>query len=98
MEKSRFRNVPNKPSWLLRLNDILADLPRPELTSLPFLSRAAVKKGFGLKGRQPTQNMHAVGGFQIGKAFAVARYYARATSTLSPRSGTSAKPADITPL
>ena len=60
--------MPNKPSWLLRVNDILADLSRPELTSLPFLSRAAIETLFGLKRRQAIQIMHAIGGFQIGKA------------------------------
>ena len=65
--------MPNKPSWLLRVNDILADLARPELASVPFLSRAAIENLFGLKRRQSIQIMHAVGGFQIGKAFVVAR-------------------------
>jgi hypothetical protein len=55
---------------VLRVNDILTDLSRPELTSLPFLSRAAIEKLFGLKRRQAIQIMHAVGGFQIRKASA----------------------------
>ena len=65
--------MPNKPSWLLGVNDILADLARPELASVPFLSRAAIENLFGLKRRQSIQIMHAVGGFQLGTAFVVAR-------------------------
>ena len=47
--------MPDKPSWPLRVNDILTDLSRPELTSLPFLSRAAIEKHFGLQRRQAIQ-------------------------------------------
>lgn len=65
--------MPNKPSWLLRVNSILEDINGSEMASHPFLTRAAVEKLFGLKRRQAIELMHSVGGYQIGKAFVVAR-------------------------
>ena len=65
--------MPHQPSWLLRVNEILEDLSGPELSPIPFLSRAAIESLFRLRRRQAIHLMHAVGGFQVGKAFVVAR-------------------------
>ena len=59
--------MPNKPSWLLRVNAVFEDLSGLELTPLPSLSRAALEKLFGLQRRQAIQIMLPVGGFQIGR-------------------------------
>ena len=55
--------MPNKPSWLLRVNEILEDLGGEEMAAHPFLTRAAAEKPFGLKRRQAIQLMHSVGGY-----------------------------------
>jgi hypothetical protein len=65
--------VPNKPSWLLRVNEILEDLGGAEMAAHPFLTRAAVEKLFGLKRRQAIELMHSVEGYQIGKTLVVGR-------------------------
>jgi len=65
--------VPNKPSWLLRVNEILEDLIGPKMASHPFLTRAAVEELFGLKRRQAIELMHSVDGYRIGKTFVVGR-------------------------
>jgi hypothetical protein len=65
--------VPNQPSWLLRVNEILEDLGDAEMATHPFLTRAAVEKLFRLKRRQAIQLMHSVGGYQIGKTLVVGR-------------------------
>jgi len=65
--------VPNKPSWLLRVNEILEDLNGPQMAAHPFLTRAAVEELFGLKRRQAIELMHSVEGYRIGKAFVVGR-------------------------
>ena len=35
--------MPNKPSWLLRVNEILEALGGEEMAAHPFLTRAAVE-------------------------------------------------------
>ena len=65
--------MPNKPSWLLRVNEILEDLGGAEMAAHPFLTRGAVEKLFGLKRRQAIELMHSVGGYQIGKTLVVGR-------------------------
>ena len=65
--------MPNKPSWLLRVNEILEDLGGPEMAAHPFLTRAAVEKLFGLKRRQAIELMHSVEGYRIGKTLVVGR-------------------------
>ena len=58
--------MPNKPSWLLRVNEILEDLGGAEMAAHPFLTRGAVEKLFGLKRRQAIELMHSVGGYSFG--------------------------------
>ena len=65
--------MPSKPSWLLRVNGILEDLNKPDLASLPFLTRAAIERLFALKRRQAIRLMHSLEGYQVGKAFVVDR-------------------------
>ena len=65
--------MPNKPSWLLRVNEILEDLGGEEMAAHPFLTRAAVEKLFGLKRRQAIELMHSVAGYRIGKTLVVGR-------------------------
>ena len=65
--------MPNKPSWLLRVTQILKDLDREEMAAHPFLTRAAVEKLFGLKRRQAIELMHSVESYQIGKTLVVGR-------------------------
>jgi len=65
--------MPNKPSWLLRVNGILEDLNSEDMAVHPFLTRAAVEKLFGLKRRRAIELMHSVEGYQIGKTLVVNR-------------------------
>jgi|ERR1039458_4271380 hypothetical protein len=65
--------MPNKPSWLLRVNEVLEDLGGEEMATHPFLTRASVEKLFGLKRRQAIELMHSLAGYQIGKALVVSR-------------------------
>ena len=65
--------MPNKPSWLLRVNEILEDLNGPKMAAHPFLTRAAVEELFRLKRRQAIELMHSVQGYRIGKNFVVGR-------------------------
>ena len=65
--------MPSKPSWLLRVNEVLEDLGGEKMTTHPFLTRAAVEKLFGLKRRQAIELMHSVEGYQIGKTLVVGR-------------------------
>jgi len=55
--------VPNKPSWLLRVNEILEYLTSPQMAVHPFLTRAAVEELFRLKRRQAIELMHSVQGY-----------------------------------
>jgi hypothetical protein len=66
-------SMPNKPSWLLRVNEILEDLGGAEMAAHPFLTRASVEKLFGLKRRQAIELMHSVEGYQIGKTLVLGR-------------------------
>ena len=70
--------MPNKPSWLLRVDDILADLARPELASLPFPLRAAIETLFGLH-RRPVLQIMLVGARRL------ATYSSLGGSASSPR-------------
>ena len=65
--------MPSKPTWLLRVNEILEHLTGPKMAAHPFLTRAAVEKLFGLKRRQAIELMHSVEGYRIGKTFVVGR-------------------------
>ena len=65
--------MPNQPSWLLRVNEILEDLASDEMAAHPFLTRAAVEKLFALRRRQAIELMHSVEGYRIGKTLVVGR-------------------------
>jgi len=65
--------MPSKPSWLLRVNEILEDLTGPKMAAHPFLTRAAVEELFRLQRRQAIELMHSVQGYRIGKNFVVGR-------------------------
>ncbi len=63
--------MPDQPTWLERVPDILAELNEP--SSPPFLDRPAVELLFGLRRRQAITLMHRLGGYQVGKTFLVDR-------------------------
>lgn len=65
--------MPDQPSWLDRVSEILATLNEPELVSLPFLTRASIESLFCLRRRQAIKLMHKIGAYQIGKALAIDR-------------------------
>src|SRR5579883_124371 len=61
--------MPAKPSWLLRVPEILAEL---EPLAVPFLDRPTVERLFRVR-RRANQLMARFGGFQIGRTFLVDR-------------------------
>jgi hypothetical protein len=62
--------VPAKPTWLLRVPEILEVLNE---SPVPFLTRAAIESVFQLQRRQAIYLMRRLGGYQIGKALVVDR-------------------------
>lgn len=62
--------MPAKPSWFLRVPEILAEL---ESLTVPFLDRPTVERLFLVRRRRANQLMTQFGGFQIGRTFLVDR-------------------------
>ncbi len=58
--------MPAKPSWLLRIPDILDDL---RALSTPVVDRASFERLFGVRRRQSIELLHRFGGYQAGKTF-----------------------------
>jgi len=63
--------MPDQPSWIKRVPQILEQLKAPP--AHPFLDRAAIEALFGLKRRQAIELLHRFGGYQVGKTFLVPR-------------------------
>jgi hypothetical protein len=63
--------MPDQPSWIDRLPDILQSLQAPDAP--PFLDRPAIERLFGLRRRQSITLMRRLGGYQVGKTFLVDR-------------------------
>ena len=60
--------MPAKPTWLLRLPQILEDL---RATPIPFVDRDTVEKLFRLRRRRAIELMGNFGGYQIGRTFLI---------------------------
>ena len=63
--------MPDRPSWIARVPDILTLLEDPKCA--PFLDRAAIEALFRLQRRQAIELMHRVKGYRLAKAFVVDR-------------------------
>ena len=63
--------MPDQPTWLDRVPDILAYLTAPGAP--PFLDRPAVELRCGLRRRQAIELMRRMAGYQVGRAFLVER-------------------------
>lgn len=61
--------MPDKPSYLHRLNSILAEakLPKP----IPFFRRCDIEALFGLRRRQAINLMHRIGAVRVSQEIAV---------------------------
>jgi hypothetical protein len=62
--------MPAKPTWLMRVPEILEVLRG---SPVPFLTRAALESLFQLQRRQTIYLLRRLGGYQIGKAFVIDR-------------------------
>ncbi len=62
--------MPAKPSWFLRVPDILQEL---RALSLPLLDRPAIEKLFGIHRRRAQSLMAGFGGFQTGRTCLIDR-------------------------
>ena len=77
--------MPDCPSWIDRVPDILAHLENPNCA--PFLDRAAIESLFHLRRRQAIALMHQVKGYRLAKALVVDRSaLLRSLRTRLPRS------------
>jgi hypothetical protein len=63
--------LPNQPTWLERVPDILAKV-QSEKTP-PILDRPAVEGLFGIRRRQAIALLHRFAGYQVGRTFVVPR-------------------------
>ena len=63
--------MPDQPSWIKRLPEILAKLQAPEAP--PFLDRAAVEELFHLRRRRAIDLLGLVGGYKLGKTYLAPR-------------------------
>lgn len=62
--------MPDQPSWIQRVPEILAKLSAFET---PFLDRPAIEALFGLRRRQAIHLLGRLGGYQVGKTYLVPR-------------------------
>jgi hypothetical protein len=67
----RGSRLPNQPTWLERVPDILAKV-QSEKTP-PILDRPAVEGLFGIRRRQAIALLHRFAGYQVGRTFVVPR-------------------------
>jgi hypothetical protein len=63
--------VPDHPSWLERVPELLIKLQAE--TAPPLLDRAAIETLFGLRRRQAIALLHRFPGYQLGRTFVVPR-------------------------
>jgi hypothetical protein len=63
--------MPDQPSWIDRLPEIIRTLRAPDAP--PFLDRSAIERLFGLRRRRSISLMRQIGGYQVGKTFLVDR-------------------------
>jgi len=61
--------MPDQPTWIESVPDILATLEAPETP--PFLDRPAVEALFGVRRRQAILLLRRFGGYKVGKTFLV---------------------------
>ena len=61
--------MPDKPSYLHRVTEILAEARTPK--PIPFLRRCDIEALFGLKRRQAINLMHAIGAVRVSNEIAV---------------------------
>ena len=64
-------DMPDQPSWIVRVPEILEKLEAPGAP--PFLDRPAVEALFGLRRRQSITMLRRFGGYQVGKTFLAPR-------------------------
>ncbi len=63
--------MPDQPSWIKRLPEILEKLKAPEAP--PFLDRARVEELFQLRRRRAIDLLGLVGGYKLGKTYLAPR-------------------------
>ncbi len=63
--------MPNHPTWLERIPNILATV-QSEITP-PILDRQAIEILFGVRRRQAIVLLHRLDGYKVGQAFVVSR-------------------------
>ena len=63
--------MPDQPSWIKRLPEILEKLKAPDAP--PFLDRAAVEGLFRLRRRRAIDLLGLVGGYKLGKTYLAPR-------------------------
>ena len=63
--------VPDQPTWIHRLPEILAWLESSEAP--PFLHRGLIESQFGLRRRQALRLMEKAGGYQVGRTYLIDR-------------------------
>jgi len=61
--------MPDNPSYIERLSDILADAKSPK--PIPFYRRQDIEALFGLKRRQAIRLMHRIGAIRVSREIAV---------------------------
>ena len=62
--------MPAKPTWLLHIPDIIAQL---EVFDIPVVDRAMVEHLFLLRRRRAIELLHRFGGYQAGRTFLIDR-------------------------
>ena len=68
--------MPNHPTWLEHVPDILDRLQAEETP--PLLDRQAIEHLFGVRRRQAIHLLHRFSGYQVGRTFVVSRDAVRA--------------------
>ena len=63
--------MPDQPTFLHRLNSILAEAKSPK--PIPFFRRADIEALFGLKRRQAINLMHKIGAVRVSREIAVSQ-------------------------
>jgi len=66
-----FARMPDQPTWIHRLPEILAWLESDEAP--PFLHRGLIEAGFRLRRRQALRLMENAGGYQAGRTYLIDR-------------------------
>ena len=64
--------MPDKPTYIHRLGDILAEARTPK--PIPFFRRGDIEALFGLRRRQAIHLMHRIGAIRVSREIAVAQH------------------------